>query len=225
MCVRAGRWVQWGVARAVEERSASVNTGADPTSSRACRTAEGHEIPSHSQVSPVAPVDREKGGEIPELQNVQDDSQQGFTVLPTHTHCSLCRFMWYFCLFVADCLGLVHTLCSSPVRRARLLPLGLLLGPAGGRKHHCPWLTLGRSFCLVLAFYLKEKGTAPTFVWSSGEKVPLPQPLLIGVLFQKSQQLIWRRSRKTCCVPWYSWAPVLQDLLKDWFNIFSCDSS
>lgn len=93
MCVRAGRWVQWGVARSVEERSASVNTGADPTSSRACRTAEGHEIPFHLFiVSPVAPVDGKKGERFQSCKMFRMTRSKDLLSYP-HTHCSLCRFM------------------------------------------------------------------------------------------------------------------------------------
>lgn len=80
------------------------------------------------------------------------------------------------------------------------MSLGLLPGSARDRKHHCPWP--GTRQILLLGFgFLSERETAPTFVWSSGEMVPLPQPLLIGMLFQKPQQLIWRRNRKMSCIP------------------------
>lgn len=155
MCVRAGRWVQWGVARAVEERSASVNTGADPTSSRACRTAEGHEIPSHLMVSPVAPVDREKGGEIPELQNVQDDSQQGFTVLPTHT----LLFVQVYVIFLFVCgrfPGFRARLVQQPREEGPAPAPGAPSGPCWGQKASLP-VADTRQILLLGSGFLSER--------------------------------------------------------------------
>lgn len=75
------------------------------------------------------------------------------------------------------------------------MPLGLLPGSAGDRKPHCPWPDTQQ--ILLLGFgSLSGRETAPTSVWSTGEKVPLPQPLLVGLLLQTPRQLIWRRNRK-----------------------------